>query len=282
MKLALTAAALALANCAAGQDDADPDLQANIDPGLFNAAYRKPVFADSYLGDGHGVLNDDELCDPAHPNNGCQAADAVDGLAGNSHRWISSDVSAHHWLAIDLERLEWVQSISIFAGRDAPGDGVYHPVSGLCSYAVWAWAGDANAVLGPLIAESDTGWIEIDRQDTETTEETHDNFAPVLTKFVRLTIDQSTCQSGPEYGCNLAYCNNYAKIYEVQVFVAYPDAACAESLVISGAGSPVVNGQYHADGTATGVTRYTKPAGPGGQTGLYPAITLMRCVPRPG
>ena len=153
----------------AGQDDADPDLQSHIDPSLFNAAYQKPVYADSFLGDGHGLLNTDSLCDPVHPNNGCQPTDAVDGFAGNSHRWISSDVSPHHWLAIDLERLEWVQSISIFAGRDAPGDGQYHPVSGLCSYAIWAWAGDSSATLSPVLAAADDGWIEIDRQATETT-----------------------------------------------------------------------------------------------------------------
>lgn len=261
---------------ARAQDDADPDLQSQIDSSLFNAAYRKPVIADSYLGDGLGTLNADELCDPVHPNNGCEPSNVVDGFAGNSHRWISSDVSPYHWLVIDLERQEWVQSVSIFAGRDAPGDGQYHPVSGLCSYVIWAWSGDSHADLSREMAESDDGWIELDQQLAETTEEAHDNFAPVLTKFIRITIDQSTCQSGPEYGCYDPICNNYAKVYEVQVFAEYPDSACANELVISGAGSAIVNGEYFADGTSTGITRYTKPASPAAAGAVNPAITLVR------
>jgi hypothetical protein len=75
--------------------------------------------------------------------NGCRPDAAVDGFAGNSHRWISNDISSYHWLVIDLERPEWVTSISIFAGRDEPGDGEYHPVSGLCSYILCAQPGPA-------------------------------------------------------------------------------------------------------------------------------------------
>eukprot|EP01050_Picozoa_sp_SAG11_P007535 SAG11_NODE_632_length_8057_cov_6.472481_6_plen_191_part_00 len=170
-----TVAALALlsATCQAQVDDEDPDLQSGVPPNMFNAAYLKPVIADSYLGDGRGQLNQDALCDPLNPANGCVPTDVTDGYAGNSHRWISSDLSPHHWIAIDLERLEWVTSLAIFAGRDEPGDGVYHPVSGLCSYVFWAWAGDPTEPLTPTLGASDDGWIQIDNQDTETTEETH-------------------------------------------------------------------------------------------------------------
>eukprot|EP01050_Picozoa_sp_SAG11_P007534 SAG11_NODE_632_length_8057_cov_6.472481_5_plen_59_part_00 len=40
----------------------------------------------------------------------------------------------------------------------------------------------------------------------------------MLTKYVRLTIDQSTCQSGPEYGCYLDYVSAQ-QLFTVRWFV---------------------------------------------------------------
>eukprot|EP01050_Picozoa_sp_SAG11_P007533 SAG11_NODE_632_length_8057_cov_6.472481_4_plen_161_part_00 len=60
------------------------------------------------------------------------------------------------------------------------------------------------------------------------------------------------------------------------MFAAYPDSSCNQQLVVTGAGAAVVNGNYFADGSSTGATRYTKASSTSPSGVVTPAITMLR------
>ena len=221
-----------------------------------NVAVGKPAFVDSvYLPD------DGHPCDAISPDGtpGClDAAKAVDGLVGNSNRWVSGDLSPSHWLAVDLQGVYPINSINLLSGHDhgtTPGTPDYDPRIGICTYDIQFYCNDdkpsldcsdPGTSLGALNAAiaggDDPAWVSIASGSdgpyqhlvlrTQPETERHvgqlgveDGFELPLVnaRYVRVKIDQS-CDDG----AGQAYAN-IARIYEFKVQTSIGVRCCADS-----------------------------------------------------
>ena len=150
------------ADTASAQTEGVVNMQVSIPDGYFNAAYLKPVLADSTFSDHAGSCGGGDGDD-------CTPNLAVDGFTGDHHRWLStSPVSMdgspgtgpageyHHWLAIDLQDDFWIQQVTLVSGRDSthddpPGSNT-HP---LCSYQFDVFSGQSHAGAATTVLTAD-------------------------------------------------------------------------------------------------------------------------------
>ena len=164
----------------AQQDDGVVNLQQAIPDGYFNAAYQKPVLADSTY------MNSADSCGGGDGDD-CTADLAVDGFTGDHHRWLSSfgPGDDSHWLVVDLQDDFWVQQVNLFTGRDRGGaDGEMNSDHPLCSYHFDYYSGQSHTGprnpytghLTPEFASSDNGWATVFTSDQATLLESHNDF----------------------------------------------------------------------------------------------------------
>eukprot|EP00038_Savillea_parva_P028868 m.67446 g.67446 ORF g.67446 m.67446 type:complete len:1024 (+) comp8441_c0_seq2:104-3175(+) len=159
-----------------------------VNTALQNVALNKFAIADSVLTNTAGTY---------YP------ANAVDGVTdiNSASRWISTDASPVHWLAIDLGANYLVSSISISPDDTNVGG------RGVCQYDLQVWSGVSNANL-PAAARANCGWTTVDSQTSLSFITQNHNFPPIVGRFVRLVVNQSACPQT----------DNYARIFEVQIY----------------------------------------------------------------
>lgn len=223
-----------------------------------NVAEGKPAFGDSVY-----PPNDGHPCDPDGAGRpGClDPAKAVDGLVGNTYRWLSDGAQPHHWLAVDLQGVYPINAIHILSGHDhgtTPGTADYDPHNGICTFDVQFYCNDASMptkggvhcddpglTMGALTAqqaEDDAHWVSLKSEDdgpytsvtlrTRPEDERHfgqvdvedDHEIPLVTaRYVRLKVDQS-CNDGSSGDTA-----NIARIYEFKVMTSIGVRCCADS-----------------------------------------------------
>ena len=233
-----------------------------LDPKL-NVALGKTAVADTELACGDATDTDTHNQDRGYD---CNAANAVDGLFGNDHRWVStprvfpndpgSQALDQHWIAIDLQRRYAIHAVEIFAGWDAGGDDPaspdYAPQQGLCAYEVQTidpQAADSFESLGlpgPARCTSENPCTELPPDqlrevlkpngaaesawETQFTHAAHTT-SQVHDEFARGTtwaryVRLKIDQSGD---CDGIRVNDYARIYEIRVLSAIAVRCCADA-----------------------------------------------------
>jgi hypothetical protein len=150
------------------------------DPFFPNVALNKTTLADSTLRN-------------FYPSNG------VDGdSTSTSSRWISDNLSPHHWYAVDLAQYYVLRGMSLATG--------YSNSNGLCSHNISIYTGVAGNSLA--VAVSDTSnWTPILISPTPIVRAQHSGVAAAVAQYVMLTADQSTCGW-----------DNYTRIFEFEIF----------------------------------------------------------------
>eukprot|EP01047_Picozoa_sp_COSAG01_P015412 COSAG01_NODE_771_length_13718_cov_54.441442_17_plen_523_part_01 len=157
-----------------------------------NVALHKPVLADSVSG-------------------GYDAAKAVDGDSTHvKSRWLSRSSSPRHWMIVDLKQYYTINKMTMYGGA---GGKFY----GICSHSLSGWTGRQGVNL-TTVAHSSTSWTQIVSHGQDTTKIEHLGFTPITVRFVRLDIDQSKCRVKMDRRCNVASCNNYARIFELEIY----------------------------------------------------------------
>jgi hypothetical protein len=188
--LVLVSAKSSLAQDVEQHTEGRVSLQQNLPDGVINAAFQKPTLADSELQDHAPCTGGD--------GDDCDASLGVDGYTGNGNRWVSTADEPTHWYAVDLQDDFWISQVNIFAGYDTPGDDVYSPSNGLCSYSFQVWSGQSLSQAGAarglagLVGRGDDGWTTVfSARGAGIVSETHSDFPAVNARYVRLSIDQS-------------------------------------------------------------------------------------------
>jgi hypothetical protein len=203
-----------------------------LDPRL-NIALGKYAISDSEL-----ACEDATPTDPNGQTRGynCNAGNAVDGMFGNDHRWVSTPNNDAHWIAIDLGRSYRVTSLNVYAGWDNGGDDPdspdYSPSQGLCQYSVQTVDDDPADRVSPddNMLDSQAGraeleplWTTVFEHAEHTTSTVHDDFPAVWARYVRLMIDQSGDCDGVNVG-------HYARVYEIEVLSTITVRCCADNI----------------------------------------------------
>ena len=161
---------------------------------MSNVAFGKPAIADSVYGPASGSCG-------RLDRGMCVAGRAVDGNTTNDQRrWLSTNASPRHWLVVDLEGRYDISRVAVFAGFNR---GSSH---GLCSHNISVWTG-ADRVDMTAASRDRYGWTDVVVHTDIILSTEHNAFTAVAARFVRITIDQSTCST-----------DNIARLYELEIY----------------------------------------------------------------